>query len=420
MAIKLLFLGLLVAATAQANTKEEFRTLLKDFLQKDPAFKEVDFQTEFFEAQSKQGFSQLALPKVSLSYGLYEQHNNISAAAAGTRFKIGSLTASYDIFSFGSDYNNFQATRYERKAQQQRVSVQLMEREREVAALLLDYLRSSRNIDILTRLVDMKGRALDVSRKRYERGSLSEQDHSKVELDVSNARGELLVAQQDFNNLMAKLQAYGIEQLPVSYPWENELDEALVTKLEALSAKVEDLPQFLEVDYALEASAYESNAALGRMLGNVGVNFSRNVYQYPGEDDQYEWRTSLVYTLPLFDGFGQYTELKRNAAIRNANEVRQRFEKRLAARQQQAEAANLQVSWKNWMDRRKALKTSTKLYTGSLGQFNQGQLSVNELLVDQDRLLRTEQIANAATHQMHGTVLNFCHSRGKAFVQGCF
>ena len=72
------------------------------------------------------------------------------------------------------------------------------------------------------------------------------------------------------------------------------------------------------------------------------------------------------------------------------------------------------------MDRRKALKTSTKLYTGSLGQFNQGQLSVNELLVDQDRLLRTEQIANAATHQMHGTVLNFCHSRGKAFVQGCF
>lgn len=418
--MKLAYLLLLVSLTAWGNEKETFRSILKNFIEKDPAFKEVDFQTPYFEAQLKQGFSRLLLPTVSLSYGLYEQHNNISAANGAERYRIGSLSASFDIFSFGSDWNFYQATRRERRAQLERVEAQLLLREQEVAALLLDYLRGSRNLDILGRLVEMKGRALDLSRKRFQRGSLSEQDFQKVELDVSNARGELLVAQQDFNQLMARVRAYGIEELPVAYPWEKELTQPRLDVIQALATPVEELPQFKEVNYNLEASQARSNAAFGNLFGKVSLDFSRNMFQFPNQDDQYEWRTALVYSLPLFEGFSQYTELKRNTALRNAIEVRQRFEKLLASRRQDAEKANLQVSWKNWIERRDAVKKSSKLYQGSLGQFNQGQLSVNELLVDQDRLLRTEQIANSAIHQLHGTVLSFCHSRGRAFVKGCF
>lgn len=421
MAVKNFILLILCSSTlAIASEKEEFRGILKGFLQQDPQFKEFDFQTPYYEAQLKQGFSQLLLPKVNLSYGLYEQHNNISAANSASRYRIGSLSASFNVFSFGSDWSFYQATRHERRAQIERVSLQLMRREEEVAKLLLDYLKSTRNIDILMRLVEMKGRALDVSRRRYERGALSQQDHQKVELDVSNARAELLVAQQDFNALMARVHAYGIEKLPSTYPWEKELTLPKIKEIESLEAKVEDLPQFKEVNHTLEATDYRANAALGDLFGDVRLDFSRNMFQFPNQDDQYEWRTALVYTLPLFAGFTQYTELQRTKALRNAYEVRQRFERLLAQRQQDAQKSNLQVSWKNWVERREALKISSKLYQGSLNQFNQGQLSVNELLVDQDRLLRTEQIANSAIHQLHGTVLNFCHSRGKAFVRGCF
>jgi len=418
--MKWLFLILTLSSAAVANEKEDFRGILREFIQKDPAFKEVDFQTPFYEAQLKQGFSQLALPKVRLSYGLYEQHNNVSAVYSSSRYKIGSLTASYDIFSFGGDWNFYQATRHERRAQIERVSLQLMRREADIAGLLLDYLKGSRNLDILGRLLEMKTRALDLSRQRYERGSLSQQDYQKVQLDVSNARGELLVAQQEFNDLMARVHAYGIETLPAAYPWEKELTLPKIQEIETINAKVEDLPQFKEVNHNLEASDYRTNAATGDLFGQVRLDFSRNLYQFPGQDDQYEWRTALVYTLPLFEGFTQYAELQRVAALRNAYEVRQRFEQQLATRQQDAQKNNLQVSWKNWVERREALKTSSQLYKGSLNQFNQGQLSVNELLVDQDRLLRTEQIANSAIHQLHGTVLSFCHSRGKAFTRGCF
>ena len=275
-------------------------------------------------------------------------------------------------------------------------------------------------MDILSRLIDMKTRALELSRKRYERGSLSREDHQKVELDVSNARGELLVAQQDFNLLMARVRAYGIETLPSTYPWENDLTISKIKELEAMRTEIDDLPQFRSVNYALEAFTHRSRAALGDLFGNLRLDFSRNMYQFPGESDNYEWRTALVYTLPLFEGFTQKTELERTAALRNAYEVKQQFEKNLASQTQAAQGENLKVSWKNWMERREALKVSTKLYKGSLNQFNQGKLSVNELLVDQDRLLRTEQIANSTIHQLHKSVLSFCHSRGRAFVKGCF
>jgi hypothetical protein len=85
-----------------------------------------------------------------------------------------------------------------------------------------------------------------------------------------------------------------------------------------------------------------------------------------------------------------------------------------------AENNNLKISWKNWLERKEALKISNKLYQSTLGQFNQGKLSVNELFVDQDRLLRTEQIANEALHQLHTSTLAFCHSRGRSYVKGCF
>lgn len=416
----LFLLALIFSLNALANSKEDFRSILRNYIQKDPAFKEVDFQTPFFESQLKQGFSQLALPKVRLSYGLYEQKNNVSQATAASRFEVGSLTATYSVFSFGKDWNFYQASRYERKAQLEKVELMLLQREQEISNLLLDYIKESRNLDILGRLIEMKTRALDLSKKRYERGSLSREDHQKVELDVSNARGELLVAQQDFNLLMARLRAYGVEQLPSSYPWENELTLSKINELETINTEVQDLPQFRTVDYALEASTYKSKAAIGEMFGNLRFDFSRSIYKFPGEEDNYEWRTALVYTLPLFEGFTQDTELERAVALRKASEVRQQFEKKLASKTQEAQGENLKVSWKNWIERREALKVSSKLYKGSLNQFNQGLLSVNELLVDQDRLLRTEQIANSTIHQLHQSVLSFCHSRGRAFVKGCF
>lgn len=401
-----------------ADDKESFRSLIKELIQHDPAFKEIDLQTPVFDAQLKQGFSKLVLPKVSLSYGHYEQNTNASFIS-NDEYKVGSLTTSFDLFSFGSDWSNFQSSRYQKKAQDYRVTNRLLERESEITFLVLNYLREAKNVEILNKIVELKTKALSVSQRRYQRGTLSEEDFNKVKLDVSNARGELLVNQQTYNFALAKVKAYGVKNLPSHYPWEQDLTSVKIEELKELSAPVTQLPQFLEADLTEIASDYQKNAFRSLMFGKVQLNFSRTLYDFE-ETNQWEWRTSLVYTLPLFDSFDQYTAFKQNDVQQRINQVRKRFRKSEAAANQEAEKVNLEVSWKNWVERREALKLSSKLYNGSLAQFNQGKLSVNELFVDQDRLLRTELIANLALHQLHGSVIAFCHSRGKAFVRGCF
>lgn len=409
---------LLISMEAQAASKEEFHQVITSLIQQDPAFKEVDLSTPYYQSQVWQGYSRFLLPKVSLSYGRYEQQNSANFIRADD-YRVGSLNASFNLFSFGSDWKGLQSSRYEMKAQDQRVMARLLERERTLAVLVLNYLREMKNLSILEKLVEVKEKALDLSRRRFDRGTLSEEDFNKVKLDVSNAKGELLITKQTYNKALAAVKAYGPPHLPADYPWVTELTDELILQLESMSTPVDELPQFREADFAEVASDYRSDSYRNLMLGKVQLNFSRTKYEFETED-QWAWATSVVYTLPLFEGFDQFTEYRRNEAQKKIAIVRKRFEKYDAAALQEAEKSNLQVSWKNWIERRDALKISSRLYTGSLSQFTQGKLSVNELFVDQDRLLRTELIANSALHQLHESILAFCHSRGKAFIRGCF
>ena len=45
--MKALLLLLCLVSVAQANEKEEFRGILRDFIQQVPTYKEVDFQTPY-------------------------------------------------------------------------------------------------------------------------------------------------------------------------------------------------------------------------------------------------------------------------------------------------------------------------------------------------------------------------------------
>jgi outer membrane protein TolC len=154
------------------------------------------------------------------------------------------------------------------------------------------------------------------------------------------------------------------------------------------------------------------------MFGNFAFEFNRSYYEFP-QLELWEWRTSLVYTLPLFDQFDQEVARRRAVAERKLSEVRQNFSEKSAIAQMQAQKDNLQIAWKNWLERKDALKISQDLYRYTLRQFNSGSISVNELFVDQDRLLRTEQVANEGLYQLHSSTLAFCHSRGMSYSKSC-
>ena len=412
-------LGLTLLLVQALQASPDFKSLVQQTLKQDPEFANVDFQTSVVEAQKWQGLSNLIIPRINFNFGEYEQKNNVSLATAADKFRFGTLSASLDLFNFGSDWNNWQATRRALRAQEARVETQIIRRESEIIDLYLLATREAKNVQILEKLVKMKEEALGLSRKLMERGVLSVQEYQKVQLDVSNSKSELLTAQQRLKNHSAQLQAYGDQPIPTEFPWVGELTESRIQQLFKLEAKTQELPQFKEMMEDYEASRYSARSATGVMFGSFAFNFNRSYYEFPTQE-LWEWRTSLVYTLPLFDQFDQEVTRRRAVAERKIAELRQSFSEKSANAQMQAQKENLQIAWKNWLERKDALKISQDLYRYTLRQFNSGAISVNELFVDQDRLLRTEQVANEGLYQLHSSTLAFCHSRGKAYSKNCF
>jgi outer membrane protein TolC len=417
--IRLFCLVFLSINFAVADSKNEFTQILSSMLQQDPQFKEIDFQTPYFETQYRRDFSRLILPTVALSFGQFEQHSPATQIFSQEKFQTGSLTAALDVFNFGRDWNLFRSSSIELKAQEFRVWSKLMEREIEIGNLLLTYMREANNLRILKSIVELKEKALKISVDRFKNGALSENDLNKVRLDVSNAKGEYLIVFQQINDLEARIKAFGIDSPPVTYPWEKGFTKEKIQKLLAHQTPAENLPQYQEVDLQYEALDHQKKSALGNMFGNVQLTFTRSYIEFDSRD-QWEWRAGIVYTLPLFDQFRQATEYQSAKARLRASEVVKRFRKNLVQTSQIANKQNLQVAFENFRERKDALKVSGQLYSDSVRQFNRGQLSVNELLVDQDRLLRTEQIANQSLYQMHLAVISFCHAQGRPVIKSCF
>lgn len=419
MAIRLFLCSLLLISVSAKANEAGFRNILKDMLEKDPDFKSIDFRTDFYEAQFKRDLGRLFLPSVNLSYGKYEQHSPATQIINQEEYYAGSVTAALDVFSFGSDWSFYKSSDMELKAQENRVWTKLMEREFELGNLLLSYMRESKNLRILKSIVEIKEMALKISRERFQNGTLPEQDLNKVKLDVSNARGEYLIALQDLTTLKARIEAFGIENSPEVYPWEEAFTDRKIQDLLSLNTPVEKVPQYQEVALQFEADDYRQRGFFRDMFGDIQLSFTRS-YLEIGNNEQWEWRAGLVYTIPLFDQFRQYTDYQNARVKKRTSEIQRQFRKKLLEKSQGSNKINLKIAIDNFSERKESLKISNKLYKHSVSQFNKGQLSVNELLVDQDRLLRTEQIANQSLYQLHLSVMNYCHAFGKSITKGCF
>lgn len=413
MAVVLLFV------LSMSWAESSFVSSLQKSLKADPDLAQVDFYSAVVRAEKYQGLSRFIIPKLSFSVGESQQKNNISNVNAASKYQFATLAVDYDLFSFGSDLSYFQATRLRDQAQGQRVRAKIIEREKSIADLFFSYLRALKDNEITEKILALKEKSLNIASRRLKAGVLSREDYQKVKLDLGNAKAQLYLSNQTINDFSASLAPYEEMNLISDYPWKDELNENFINQIKEREFSLLRIPAYQDASLSLSAFKYENYSRLVDMFGDISFRFARNTYDFPGQERQWEWRTSLIYTLPLFDQFDQEVQRRRAKANKMIAEVNQRFNQKLVKKSFETYRSNLELNWKNWLERKAALKLSKKLYQSSLDQFKKGQLSVNELLIDQDRLFRTEQLSNEALYQLHLAILNMCHAAGESVVGGC-
>ena len=131
----------------------------------------------------------------------------------------------------------------------------------------------------------------------------------------------------------------------------------------------------------------------------------------------YEFSSLLTFSVPLFEGFRQYSTYKSSQAIKVSDEYRFLDFKRTAKAQATFSKSQYDIALKTAMRRERNLKLARKLYKQNFKRFKKGRSTVNDLLLDQSRLLDSENLAVDGWLTAHQRFYQYCHTLGQSINQ---
>lgn len=393
-----------------------FQDNLKLLLDNDANLTQEKQYLEYYEATKKSGYSRF-LPSVALnsikSYQKYE-------GSTRTQTNRNSLDLSLDLFKFGQDFFYLQSNNSLYKAQENKIKSQLLQSEVTLSDLLFRYIELKNDIEIREDILKLKDKAHSVAQARYNAGQLSLQDLQKVEIDLNNSMAQIENQVMALSSLLINIANYGdVENMDIAWPWENKL--ANIEGLSEQKLKLGEHPSYNYSRFNTEALRYQKKGVISSLFGNLNLTYSK------GETEDLETnyfyndeRVILSFTFPLFENFNSWSSYKKAVADEYTGRLNFRNTERFLEESIKSMQQNLKAALRTYRLRNQTLKLSTKLFTNSLNQFQKGRLSVNDLILDQDRLLQTKLLANSGSSTLHQSIVNLCQALGKSIQGECF
>jgi outer membrane protein TolC len=263
-----------------------------------------------------------------------------------------SVTLNQNILDFGKTSSqvdiskyNLEASRSDREATQDPVILS-------VKQAYYGVLQARRNRDVAADVIKQFELHLEQAKGFYEVGTKAKIDVIKAEVDMSNAKLNLINAENAFKIAWVTLKnAMGVPDAPEgTYTIEETLSfqKYEITVEDAIARAFMNRPDFKSVTATRQAA--ETNISFARS-GYYPVLSGNANYNWTGESAStmdHGWSAGVVLTVPLFNGFltsHQVAEAKSNLYVLKANEesLRQQiqFEVRQAYLNLQAAEASI-------------------------------------------------------------------------------
>lgn len=244
-------------------------------------------------------------------------------------------------------------------------------------------------------VLKLRQKATSVFRRRYRRGVLSEYERNQAEIDLEFTSREFEKAETDLQVARIQLQRLVSPTESEALRAEN-LETPRVTRILALSKEENDQLAIRDFEWrALRAETqaleHERHAAYGYFLPEIEsfLRYDRAIhFPQSGPDDQ--WTLSLGLTFPLFNRLEDQSRLQRLTYELG----RQQAEAERMKRDRIEEIARLrrQITFSHDnLDRyEKVFMKAKKNLLNSERRYRSGRISVNDLLLDQERFLKAK------------------------------
>lgn len=371
---------------------------------------------EYYQALKYTGYSRF-LPSLSLNSA---QTNQRLETGEDIERRRNSVDLSLDILSFGQDYYLALQSQKRLQAQKNKFEAQLLASQTSLAELLFNYIEKRKAIEIRQEIIALKTRSLTIAKKRYDDGKLALQEVQKVQIDLNNTQALLEADRIELRRFVSTLSYYGpVEDLEVQWPWQEKILQ--IESIAKSEFEITSHPTYQVDQLTLESLKMQKKSSISAMLGRLNITYSKGEVEFLDRDFDYtDESVILSFNIPLFNNFQHFADYKKAVADQYVGAAQFKNTQRFLKTSLEASSANLQSALATYKLRMQTLELSTQLFNHTLRQFQNGRISVNDLILDQDRLLQTQLLANSGAATLHNAVANFCSAVGKSIQDACW
>jgi outer membrane protein TolC len=330
-----------------------------------------------------------------------------------------SVELDLNLFHFGADLAAMRAAGAEIEAEKLRVLQSVLTAEQSAVSALVGVIQDVKTLEVLRHIAEIRSELLAIAEERYTRGLLARQEVDKVLVDKDNAESRMKDSQiQLFQDRATLVSLLGHDRVDVGWPW---VDRYTKTGNEAPARRAPDLskrPDWKAASEAAEAADHRIKQNWGQMLPSLDLTLTAgHVEDFQYQESGREWSGMISLTVPLFDRLANYGTYREQVYTKANADLDLEQVKRTARSEWDAYDQSLRTAIESVRVRDSTVRTSEKLYQDNLQRFQQGRVSANDLVLDQNRLYDSELLAIQGWAAVHLTFSQWCHAQGLRVTQ---
>lgn len=333
---------------------------------------------------------------------------NLSANQNQTRmnsvktFDDNSLNAdlTWNLFRGGSDWSKMKNAEAEKRAQDLQVLNEALRIEIKASDLIFKSLYLTETKHIQEQLLKLKEESLKIVTDRYHQGKLPLQEVTKSEVDLIQQKNKLRMADLDSIENKSQISSLFIEEVNTkTWPF---------TESANLRFPSSSIIPLVEQKYWYGQSQEETwKASKGLHWPSMDLSIQYQVTPIK-ERTSKQWIGVLSLSFPIWNqlenssnvssAYAQYL-----GAINDYKDTDQSLKQHSLFLKVKIETARMNLS-----ESKKNLETSRKLYQDILRSFRLGRISTNDLFLEQNRLLESENALALSQLTFHQSLIETC------------
>lgn len=321
--------------------------------------------------------------------------------------------AKINAFRFGGDVAASRAAGLEVREQESLLRKTEIAAEAQAVKALVEWMQARQEVDIATRRLGLRERALGIARERYRRGLLALEEVDKVVVERDNAQATTRDAEATLARAAARLEALlGHANVETEWPWREALPGYRLPEVSA--ERLASRPDWQAAEAALEAAEQRKKEARGKFLPSLDLE-ARGGYAWEprvGREGTL-WGAGVTLSIPLFDRLTRIGEYNARAYAQVEAESRLEAVRRQARADWQGAKATFEIAASSAQAREGTVNSARRLFEANLQRFQRGLVDVNDLILDHDRLFGAEGLAVRGWAAAHLAFADACHALGR-------